>query len=112
MRVKLVAEKKSYQPGETARVLVLSPIEGTALVTVEREKVLRSFLVPLKADNPVIEIPLTDEDAPNAYVSVLIVKGAKESAREHKATPAPARLLRTARRKPPRHPRRHIRPPG
>ncbi len=84
MRVKLVAEKKSYKPGETARVLVLSPIEGTALVTVEREKVLRSFLVPLKADKPVIEIPITEEDAPNAFVSILIIKGAKESAREIK----------------------------
>ena len=84
MRVKLVAEKKSYKPGETARVLVLSPIEGTALVTVERENVLRSFITPLKATTPVIEIPLTDADAPNAYVSVLIVKGAKESAREIK----------------------------
>ena len=84
LRVKLVAEKKSYKPGETARVLVLSPIEGTALVTVEREKVLRSFLVPLKADKPVIEIPLTEADAPNAYISVLIIKGAKESARQHK----------------------------
>ncbi|MBC8128177.1 MAG: hypothetical protein H8M99_13635, partial [Gloeobacteraceae cyanobacterium ES-bin-144] len=84
LRVKLVAEKKAYQPGETARILVLSPIEGTALVTVEREKVLRSFLVQLKADNPVIEVPLTDDDAPNAYVSVLIVKGAKDSARKFK----------------------------
>jgi uncharacterized protein YfaS (alpha-2-macroglobulin family) len=84
MRVKLVADKKSYQPGETASVLVLSPIEGTALVTVEREKVLRSFQVQLKADKPVIEIPLTDDDAPNAFVSVLIVKGAQNSAREHK----------------------------
>ena len=84
MRVKLVSEKKSYQPGETARLLVLTPIEGTALVTVEREKVLRSFLIQLKADKPVIEIPLSEEDAPNAYVSVLIVKGAKESARQHK----------------------------
>ncbi len=84
LRVKLVADKKSYKPGETARILVLSPIEGTALVTVEREKILRSFLVPLKANNPVIDVPLTDDDAPNAFVSVLIVKGAKESAREHK----------------------------
>jgi uncharacterized protein YfaS (alpha-2-macroglobulin family) len=84
MRVKLVAEKTNYQPGETARVLVLSPIEGTALVTVEREKVIRSFLTELKADNPVIEIPLSDDDAPNAFVSVLIVKGSKESARKHK----------------------------
>jgi uncharacterized protein YfaS (alpha-2-macroglobulin family) len=84
MRVKLVAEKKSYQPGETARILVLSPIEGTALVTVEREKVLRSFQIPLKADNPVIEVPLTDADAPNAYVSVLIVKGSADSSRSFK----------------------------
>ena len=82
IRVKMLAEKKSYQPGETARVLVLSPIEGTALVTVEREKVLRSFFTQLKADQPVIEVPLGDEDAPNVYVSVLIVKGSKESARK------------------------------
>lgn len=84
MRVKLVAEKKSYKPGETAKILVLSPIEGTALVTVEREKVLRSFLVPLTAQKPIIEVPLSEDDAPNAYISVLIVKGAKESARAHK----------------------------
>ena len=84
LRVKLVAEKKSYRPGDTARILVLSPIEGTALVTVEREKVLRSFLTELKADKPVLEIPLSQDDAPNACVSVLIIKGASESAREHK----------------------------
>jgi uncharacterized protein YfaS (alpha-2-macroglobulin family) len=85
MRIKLVAEKKSYKPGDVARVLVLSPIEGTALVTVEREKVISSYLTEIKAGNPVIEIPLTDGHAPNAYVSVLIVKGSGESAREIKA---------------------------
>ncbi len=84
MRVKLVAEKKSYQPGDTARILVLTPIEGTALVTVEREKVLRSFEVPIRMDHPVIEVPLTEADAPNAYVSILIVKGARDSARDFK----------------------------
>lgn len=84
LRIKLVSEKKSYKPGETARILVLSPIEGTALVTVEREKILSSELIELKADNPVIEIPLTDDHAPNAYVSILIVKGSADSAREIK----------------------------
>lgn len=84
IRVKLVADKKSYKPGETAKVLVLSPIEGRAIVTVEREKVLHSFVTDLKMDKPVIEIPVTDETAPNAFVSVLIVKGARESAREIK----------------------------
>ncbi len=83
-RIKLVPEKKLHQPGDTARVLVLSPIEGTALVTVEREKVLRTFLTELKADNPVLEIPVGDDDAPNAYVSVLVIKGARDSARQFK----------------------------
>jgi uncharacterized protein YfaS (alpha-2-macroglobulin family) len=84
MRIKLVPEKKLYQPGETARVLVLSPIEGTAVVTVEREKVLRTFMVDLKSSEPVIDIPVGDEDAPNAFVSVLVIKGAQESARMFK----------------------------
>jgi len=84
MRIKLVPEKKIYQPGETARVLVLSPIEGTALVTVEREKVTRTFITTLKADQPVIEIPVSDEDAPNCYISVLVIKGADSSLRAHK----------------------------
>jgi len=84
MRIKLVSEKKSYKPGDVARILVLSPIEGKALVTVEREKILSSYLTDISADNPVIEIPLDDSHAPNAYVSVLIVKGAAESAREIK----------------------------
>ena len=84
VRIKLVPEKKLYQPGETARVLVLSPIEGTALVTVEREKVLRTFQIELKSDNPVIEIPVGDADAPNVFVSVLVIKGARDSARVFK----------------------------
>jgi uncharacterized protein YfaS (alpha-2-macroglobulin family) len=83
LRIKMIAEKKSYEPGETARLLVLSPIEGTALVTVEREKVLRSFFTRISLEKPVIEVPLGDDDAPNAYVSVLIVKGSKDSARKY-----------------------------
>ncbi|MEP4078246.1 alpha-2-macroglobulin family protein [Haloferula sp.] len=84
MRIKLVAEKKLYQPGDTARVLVLSPIEGTALVTVEREDVSKTFTIELKATDPVIEIPVTDLEAPNCYVSVLVIKGSQDSLRKHK----------------------------
>jgi uncharacterized protein YfaS (alpha-2-macroglobulin family) len=84
LRIKLIGERKSWKPGETARVLVLSPIEGTALVTVEREKVLRTFRTELRLANPVIEIPLGHEDSPNVYVSVLVVKGARDSARKFK----------------------------
>ena len=84
MLIKLVPEKKRYRPGETARILVQSPIEGTALVTLEREGVHRHMLKKLTAENPVVEIPLTDEDAPNTFVSVLVIKGSQDNLREHK----------------------------
>jgi uncharacterized protein YfaS (alpha-2-macroglobulin family) len=84
MKIKLVPEKKQYRPGDTARILVMTPIEGTALVTVERSGVHREFRRELKASDPVIEVPLTDMDAPNAYVSVLIIRGADASPRKAK----------------------------
>ncbi|MFP6878013.1 MAG: MG2 domain-containing protein [Roseibacillus sp.] len=84
MLIKLVPEKKRYKPGETARILVQSPIEGTALVTLEREGVHRYMIRELTAENPVIEIPVTDEDAPNTFVSVLLIKGSQDNLRKHK----------------------------
>ena len=84
MLIKLIPEKKIYRPGETARILVQSPIEGTALVTLERDGVYRHVLTELTAENPVVEVPLTDEDAPNTFVSVLIIKGARDNLRKHK----------------------------
>jgi len=84
IRIKLVAEKKSYKPGDTARILVMTPIEGTALVTVERLGVISHYRRELKADNPVIEIPVTADEAPNAYVSVLVIRGRADSKYKHK----------------------------
>ncbi|MGE9268008.1 MAG: alpha-2-macroglobulin family protein, partial [Verrucomicrobiales bacterium] len=84
LRIKLVSEQKRYQPGDTARLLVLSPIEGSALVTIERDGVLQSFRRELKSDQPVIEFPVTEELAPNAFVSVLVIKGAQDNLRKHK----------------------------
>ncbi len=41
--IDLVTDKESYEPGQTATILVKTPIAGDALVTVERDRVLRSF---------------------------------------------------------------------
>lgn len=75
-QVELVADKKSYKPGETARILVKSPYEDCqALVTVERELIMRRFVVELKGSTPTIEVPLKSEDLPNAFISVVLVEG-------------------------------------
>jgi alpha-2-macroglobulin len=70
--------RKHYSPGDTAEVLVEAPFAGTALVTVEREKVLRSFAVHLEGNAPSVRIPLMPGDVPNVFVSVTLLRGAEE----------------------------------
>ncbi len=75
-RMDLVPEAKSYQAGETARFQVRMPFRAaTALITVEREGVLSSFVTELSGKDPVVEVPLPGAYAPDVYVSVLAVRG-------------------------------------
>ncbi len=74
--VELVPERPSYRPGEVATILVKSPFEeAEALVTVERETVLRHMLLHLRGTAPRIEVPLSEQDLPNVFVSVILLKG-------------------------------------
>src|SRR3546814_16058564 len=71
-----IAEKPRYAAGDTAKFQVRMPFrEATALVTVEREGVLSSFVVPLKGTNPVVKVKLPATYAPDVYVSVMAVRG-------------------------------------
>lgn len=83
--IDLVADKDSYEPGETATLLVKTPIAGDALVTVERDRVMRSFIVPLTGNAPSVQVPIDRTDGPNVFVSVMILRGADASPRKVKA---------------------------
>ncbi|MBC7455702.1 MAG: hypothetical protein H7335_18815, partial [Massilia sp.] len=75
-RIDVLSDKRDYQPGETARFEVRMPFrEATALVTVEREGVLYSSVVPISAKSPYINVPIAKNFGPNTYVSVMVVRG-------------------------------------
>jgi hypothetical protein len=75
-RMDVIPEAKSYKAGEKARLQVRMPFrEATALVTVEREGVLSSFVTQLSGKDPMIEVPMPASYAPNVYVSVMAVRG-------------------------------------
>lgn len=79
-RIEVVAEKKVYAPGETARLLVKSPWEkAQALVTIERAGVIEARLETLEGTMPVVEIPVLDAHAPNVFVSVVLMRGRVEA---------------------------------
>ena len=73
----LVTDKKSYTPGDKASILIASPFEGQAyaLVTVERGKVRHQEVVLLTNNSTVYQLPVTPDLVPNAFISVLVVKG-------------------------------------
>lgn len=79
-RIDLVPERKTYRPGETARIMVKSPWESaTALLTVEREGIRSHRELQLTSSQQTLEVPITESDIPNIYVSVLLVKGRTSS---------------------------------
>ena len=84
-QIELSADKEEYLSGQTAKVLVKTPIAGEALVTIERDKVIRSFVTQLTGNAPVVEVPLVDTDAPNVFISVMMLRGAADSPKKFKA---------------------------
>ncbi|RME93200.1 MAG: hypothetical protein D6766_08620, partial [Verrucomicrobia bacterium] len=81
--LELVPDRPEYEPGQTARLLAKAPFGGQALVSVERDTVLRQFVTRLEGNAPVIEVPIHPGDGPNVFVAVTLLRGAAESPREH-----------------------------
>ncbi len=75
-RMELVLDQQTYQPGDTARLLVQSPFAGPvqAWLTIERGRLIEQRLVTLQTNSDILEIPIPDLYAPNVYVTVTAVK--------------------------------------
>jgi uncharacterized protein YfaS (alpha-2-macroglobulin family) len=85
-RLELIADRREYAPGDTATILIPSPFSGTvtALITLERGRIRRYEVRTLEGNAPTLSIPLTEDEAPNVFVSVLLVQGVTP------ANPAPS----------------------
>lgn len=76
-RIDILSDKTVYKPGDTAKLLVKTPYQGKgvkALVTVERENVITKKIIDVHSNALPIEVPITEDLLPTAYVSVVIMK--------------------------------------
>jgi uncharacterized protein YfaS (alpha-2-macroglobulin family) len=73
----LTLDQDEYRSGDTASVFIPNPFgqPAPALVTVERGTVHRSLLVVVEAGGSIFSLPLSDEDAPNVYLSITLLNG-------------------------------------
>jgi uncharacterized protein YfaS (alpha-2-macroglobulin family) len=75
LNVELKSNKPFYQIGDVARVLVKSPFpDAEALVTVERAGIYRSERRHVHGPTPTIDLKITEDLRPNAFVSVHLVR--------------------------------------
>tara|TARA_R110002096_G_scaffold403766_3_gene601333 strand:+ start:33259 stop:38652 length:5394 start_codon:yes stop_codon:yes gene_type:complete len=84
--IELVTDQESYVVGDTAKIMVRSPILGTALITTERAGVYRTFVRELSSKSQMIDLPITGTDAPNLFVSVLVIRGSQDSPHKYQDT--------------------------
>lgn len=78
--LRLETDRTEYKAGNIARIFIPNPYSGgaLALVTVERANVLRSQVFEIEGASHILELELEEGDAPNVYVSVLLL-GTQES---------------------------------
>jgi len=68
-----------FLPGDKAAFTIQAPFGGVAWVSVETDEVLDTLLVPVKGNAGRIELPIKENYAPNATVSIYLVKPGGEN---------------------------------
>ncbi len=77
-RVQIVPDKKSYQPGDTAHVLIVTGKEPTSLlVTVEGNGLYSGQVLKSSGGSITVDVPIKPEYAPNFYVAAVFIRGNK-----------------------------------
>lgn len=77
-RVDIVLDKKTYAPGEKARILFQTPFSGTMLVSIERNKVFTYKYLEVEKNSASMEFRVGDEHLPNVYVSAVLFRKIKD----------------------------------
>ena len=69
--IEMIADKELYFSGETAHILVRSPVEkGDYILTVEREGIFEKKLIHLEGGQSLIDVPVKEKYLPVFYVAL------------------------------------------
>lgn len=75
-RVDLVPDRSTYEPGDTANILVRSPFdEAYGVLVVEREGIAQRLPIEVHGGSAAVEVPLSENWAPGVTVSAMVWRG-------------------------------------
>ncbi|MBM3463299.1 MAG: hypothetical protein FJX76_14455, partial [Armatimonadetes bacterium] len=76
-KVTLIPDKKSYQPGEVAEILVQAPFSpADGLLTLRRSGILETRAFKVEGTSATLKVPIEEAYLPNLYVQVDLVGAA------------------------------------
>ncbi|HEY8901331.1 MAG TPA: alpha-2-macroglobulin family protein [Chthoniobacterales bacterium] len=74
LAIQPVAKDKPVPVGQNAAFDILSPSPGIAWVTVETDRILETYTIPLPGNSTRIEIPVKPSYAPNVHVAAYLLR--------------------------------------
>ena len=75
-KVELVPDKASYQPGDTARVLVKSPLaRSVGFLTISRGGMMEHRVLRMNGNAQVVQIPITEQGVPGVHLGIALSRG-------------------------------------
>ncbi len=72
----LKLDKPEYKIGDTAKLTIQSGFSGTALLTIESDKVLQSRVIFLEKNTAEVDVEVKDGYAPNVHCTVSVIRPA------------------------------------
>lgn len=72
--LELSLDAKAYKPGDTARLRIVPRYAGKALVTVVSNRLIDMKAVEVTEGENLIELPVTDDWGPGAYVTATVIR--------------------------------------
>ena len=73
-QVDIQLDKSSYYNGESVRALFKAPFDGRMLVTLETDKLISYQWINVEKRSASVELKLTAEAVPNAYITATLIK--------------------------------------
>ena len=80
--VELLFDKKSYRPGETARLSIKAPFAGTLLLGLERGEQMSTRVLTLDQPFAELDIPVSADMDPNISVTAWVIRPVRAENRE------------------------------
>lgn len=78
--VELNLDKKTYMPGDRAKLEIKAPYQGTLLLALEQSELIETQLINLTENVKTIEIPVRESYRPNLNISAWVVRPVEKDA--------------------------------